>query len=708
MINYSDTTPDIDYDYDRQGRMKEAGQAYATPLTTTYTYNDADQLLTKAFAGSHLGGLGGDRVYDDKLRLTSVSWKSGSTLNDTTQYAYHAQHGRLNTVTKSGEVMTYGYLAQSDWVETITYGASSHLSTQRVYDGLDRLEHIDSTISTVATPFVSTYRHNNANQRDRVSAQDGSYWEYEYDNLGQITSGKRHWLNDTEVLGQTFTYQHDDIGNREIAGGRASSDSDYVHDRRNELTADTNLNRSVDVIGLADPATAITVNTQAATRQGGYYHKAVTSSGNGASMETITVSDGTQSSSGDVFIPGTGVRNYDDDGNLLQDGRWHYLWDAENRLIQMHSVSEVPTAEQRRIEFKYDHAGRRIAKHVFNQVTGGTLLNEHKYLYDGWNLIAELNNSNTATMTYAWGLDMSGTLQGAGGVGGLLLVTDHATGKDHYVDIDGQGNVRRLVDSSDGSLSAEYEYGPFGEPLRATGTMAGKNRFRFSTKFDDTETRLLYYGMRYYNPVTGRWISRDPIGEDGGLNLYGFVGNDPVNDADYIGMEAILKPIRALTNPCDDSSVAARILDCAITINAGHAYFVDEDSGEPIPGSGIIGDAELDFELFMKGKFNCSKFCYVGCLSGDLNDRAVERGYGVPGIAPNIHPRNILPGKHNRDLLIEGLLNSRIRQAIDAARKEARRICKENPCGCKDITIGVQCNGVESKLCGYAEVVKCR
>ena len=169
-------------------------------------------------------------------------------------------------------------------------------------------------------------------------------------------------------------------------------------------------------------------------------------------------------------------------------------------------------------------------------MTNGTLLSERKYLYDGLGLIAELDSSDNATMTYAWGLDMSGTLQGAGGVGGLLLVTDHATGKDHYVDIDGQGDERRLVDSSDGSLSAEYGYGPFDEPLRATGNFANKNCFRFSTKFDDPETRLLYYGMRYYNTTTGSWISRDPLGEQGGLNLYGFVGNDPINDNDCLGL----------------------------------------------------------------------------------------------------------------------------------------------------------------------------
>jgi RHS repeat-associated protein len=77
--------------------------------------------------------------------------------------------------------------------------------------------------------------------------------------------------------------------------------------------------------------------------------------------------------------------------------------------------------------------------------------------------------------------------------------------------------------------------GPFGEILRATGQMATANPFRFSTKFRDDETGLLYYGYRYYDPITGRWLNRDPIGENGGANVYGFVGNDPVGDTDYLG-----------------------------------------------------------------------------------------------------------------------------------------------------------------------------
>ena len=87
--------------------------------------------------------------------------------------------------------------------------------------------------------------------------------------------------------------------------------------------------------------------------------------------------------------------------------------------------------------------------------------------------------------------------------------------------------------------------GPFGELLRATGPMAGANPFRFSTKYQDDETGLVYYGYRYYNAGTGRWLSRDPIGERGGANLYCCLKNAPVNHADALGHCPcqILKPL---------------------------------------------------------------------------------------------------------------------------------------------------------------------
>ena len=175
---------------------------------------------------------------------------------------------------------------------------------------------------------------------------------------------------------------------------------------------------------------------------------------------------------------------------------------------------------------------------MYDAPSGGTLLRERRYVYDGWHLLAELDGSNNLVRSYVWGIDLSGSIGGAGGVGGLLKIIDHGVGgSSHYVAYDANGNVVGLVDATSGAWTAQYEYGPFGELIRATGPMAASNPFRFSTKYTDDESGLLYYGMRYYNPTIGRWISRDPIGEDGGLNLYGFVGNDPISSIDPIGLD---------------------------------------------------------------------------------------------------------------------------------------------------------------------------
>lgn len=134
---------------------------------------------------------------------------------------------------------------------------------------------------------------------------------------------------------------------------------------------------------------------------------------------------------------------------------------------------------------------------------------------------------------FAWGLDVSGSLQGAGGVGGLLAIED-ASGS-YYPLYDAAHNVIGLYNNS-GGMAAAYEFDPFGNLQTSGGSYAANNPFRFSTKYTDTETTLIYYGHRYYHPKLGRFINRDPIAEEGGINLYGFCGNDGVNRYDYLGM----------------------------------------------------------------------------------------------------------------------------------------------------------------------------
>ncbi len=274
-----------------------------------------------------------------------------------------------------------------------------------------------------------------------------------------------------------------------------------------------------------------------ADRKGEFYRKELTVANTSTSVWQSVTNSATNETSviGNLFVPKTPEAfTYDDDGNLTSDGHWTNRWDAENRLIEMEALSSVPDGAKKKLVFGYDWQGRRISKTVSNWVSSAWALSESKrFAYDGWNLMAVLSGTNLL-QSFVWGTDLSGTMQGAGGVGGLVAFND--TTNVHFVAYDGNGNVTRLVKGSDGTTSGNYEFGAFGEPMRVTGTASKINPFRFSTKYTDDESDLLYYGYRYYNQSAGRWLSRDPIEELGGVNLYQFVGNDPMNAWDYLGL----------------------------------------------------------------------------------------------------------------------------------------------------------------------------
>ena len=111
---------------------------------------------------------------------------------------------------------------------------------------------------------------------------------------------------------------------------------------------------------------------------------------------------------------------------------------------------------------------------------------------------------------------------------GLLKIRDGVAAVHYFVAYDGNGNVAGLVSGATGIVAARYEYGPFGEVMRASGTMAKANPIRSSSKYSDDETDFIYYGYRYYNPSTGRWLSRDP-GVSGRIKLthLGSLQTDP-------------------------------------------------------------------------------------------------------------------------------------------------------------------------------------
>ena len=113
---------------------------------------------------------------------------------------------------------------------------------------------------------------------------------------------------------------------------------------------------------------------------------------------------------------------------------------------------------------------------------------------------------------------------------------EYGDGTPYFPCYDANGNATECVSAS-GSTVARYAYDAFGEITAQSGSMADAFPFRFSTKYYETETGILHYEFRPNQPRLGCWMSRDPIEERGGKNLYGFVGNAPINRFDIDGRE---------------------------------------------------------------------------------------------------------------------------------------------------------------------------
>jgi len=113
---------------------------------------------------------------------------------------------------------------------------------------------------------------------------------------------------------------------------------------------------------------------------------------------------------------------------------------------------------------------------------------------------------------------------------GLGAASPHA-----YYYCDGNGNVTYLISTNQG-VAARYLYDAFGNILSQSGPLADANVYRFSSMEFHINSGLCYYLYRFYDPGLQRWINRDPVEEDGGINLYGYVGNNPINVVDPLGL----------------------------------------------------------------------------------------------------------------------------------------------------------------------------
>ena len=210
------------------------------------------------------------------------------------------------------------------------------------------------------------------------------------------------------------------------------------------------------------------------------------------------------------------------------------FYDDENRLVTAQFYTSWKT------DFVYDGLGR-LRKRIEYVFSGGlwTVSSTTYYHYDGMRVIQE--RQSNPTVSYTRGTDLSGSLEGAGGIGGLLARSHGYASSNgnfythNFYHADGNGNVTYLVNSSQ-SLAASYRYDPYGNTISSSGSLASANVYRFSSKEFHVNSGLYYYGYRWYAPNLQRWLNRDPSGELSGINLYGFVFSDPLIKYDPNGL----------------------------------------------------------------------------------------------------------------------------------------------------------------------------
>ena len=475
-IDYPVST-DVRFQYDALNRVTNMVDAAGT---TIYSYAAGGQLWTED------GPWASDTVtnsYSNRLRTgLSLAQAAGSWTN---AFKYDGAK-RLTNVTSQAGAFNY-YLgaaaAASPLAKKLALPNTAYITN--TYDTVARLTGTWLKTSTNGTLGSATYGYNVGNQRTTFTNAAGTFLGYTYDKIGQLK------VADSSVNSEDRRYVYDAAWNLNY---RTNNTTTYTFnvDGKNQLTNGTLMsNQAYD--------------------------------GNG----NLTFGR-TSSSSSEGY-------SYDDENQLAN---WYSYGDKSNGNGQPITASDLRT------EFVYDGKGR-LRKRLEYTATGAgpyswALSATTTYIYDGMRVIQERNASNVPQVSYTRGSDLSGSLEGAGGIGGLLG-RSHAyqTGSGNWTNhnfyhADGNGNVTYLVSSSQ-ALAASYRYDPFGNTTASSGTLASANVYRFSSKEIHVNSGLYYYGYRWYAPSLQRWQNRDPMEEIDGPNLYLFVGNIPLSRYDAFG-----------------------------------------------------------------------------------------------------------------------------------------------------------------------------
>ncbi len=575
-VNYP-VSPDVALGYDALNRLTNlitTGQ-----FTNSYSYTNFG-----AFDGALANEDGpwpNDTVslgYANRQRTTLSLNSPLSTFNQT--YAYDAAR-RLTNVTSTAGAFVYHYSSQpSPLIAQLTLPGGSYITN--TFDGLARLTSTLLKNSGGGVLNAHAYQYNVGNERTKQTRADGSYVDYSYDAISQLITAVGKESGGSSRLNEQSGWDFDPAGNLNFRTNNGFLQT-FNTVSLNQLTTATRAN-TFTVSGNASlTATNVTVNTLAATR---YADATFAKDGftltNGTNTFTVIAKtslglNGTNTIS--VNLPATNTFAYDLNGNLRTNGPIIYAYDDANRLVTNYVAGAWKS------EHLYDGLSRRrITRDYTWQSSAWVLTKEVRLVWDGLLPIQERDTNNHSLVTYTRGLDLSGSLAGAGGIGGLLARTDNQGSVFYHAD--GMGNVTALVDAQQ-TLEGRYLYDPFGRLLGMWGPVAPRNVMRFSSKPVDLLTGDYDFGYRRYSTDLQRWLHQDPIREAGGINLYQFVGNNPLSYVDRDGLDPVTGTLLGVATTVGTGSTGAGSATVLTVSGAGATVGISATG----VGAGVVAGA---------------------------------------------------------------------------------------------------------------------
>ena len=510
---------------------------------TTWNYDDATGLLVRK---TYADATHEDTTYNAlnlKSTLTDArgivtTWgynlkkgvNNSVSYSDTTpgiQYAYNYLNQPTRVTDASGtRTISYNQYSEPD-SEAITIGGSTY-QLQEKYDiygrssgytlkqGTDVLQEVSqgyaadgrlASAGIVQGGQEQTFAYGylaGSSLLSSLAMPNGIVRELAYEEHRELVTAMNCRLGETVLVSRTQSY--DALGRpvtrTQQRGTEPARNDSFSYNGRNELTAATlgtaPYGYSYDNIGNRKTAQEIAEELAYAANELNQYTRI-------------------EESGGTTFVP-----QYDASGNqtLIKTsmGIWTAVYNAANRAVSFTSQDGNKV-----VECGYDDQGRRYMKKV---TVNGTVPSHERYLYRGYLQIAALDmlNSRNVLRTLLWDpLEPMATRP-------LALVQDASL---YCYGIDFNKNVAEVF-NGEGAIAAAYDYSPYGQ-VASTGDLV--QPVQWSSEMNDEDLELVYYNYRYYNPVDGRWINRDPIAEEGGWNLYVMINNNAISWIDILGSE---------------------------------------------------------------------------------------------------------------------------------------------------------------------------